>query len=58
MPVRTSITHSSEFIDFPKTLTDKNVVKNECSFKKVSVMKTNILISVPSNIYISLEIKP
>ena len=35
----------------------RNVVKNECFFKKPSVMKTQILISVPSNLYISPTLK-
>ena len=52
-----SINHSHEIIDFPKKLMVKTVVKDECLFKKLSLMKTKILISVPSNIYIS-PIKP
>ena len=50
IPVRTSIIHSSEIIDFPKKLTAKNVVKTNVFFKEASVMKTIILISLPPNL--------
>ena len=53
IPVRTSIIYRSEITDFPKKLTVKNVMKNECFFKKHSVMETRILISTPSNLYLS-----
>ena len=59
IPIRTSIVHSSEIIDLPKKLMDENKVKTFLYiFLKASVMKTNIFISVPSNPYISLKIKP